>query len=87
MQYSYEYDKVFEVGDHVAALGWPVDDEHLGSLAPAARQSLSGEGFSAPCIATVLYPYFLNPWAPWWRPRQECFTPTEPAPDSLGEAA
>ena len=28
---------------------------------------MAGEGMSAPCISSVVYAYWLNPWAPWWK--------------------
>ena len=69
IQYSYEFDKVFEGTDHIAALGWDVDDPGFIGMTASAKKSLSGEGMSAPCIALVSYAYWLNPHAPWWKKR------------------
>ena len=67
IQYSFEFDKVFECEDHLAALGWPADDVGFANLTAAALKSMAGEGMSAPCISSVVYAYWLNPWAPWWK--------------------
>ena len=66
MQYSFEFDRVFDSNDHLSALGWPADDPGFAALSATETKSLLGEGFSAPCIAAVAYAYFLNPLAPWW---------------------
>jgi hypothetical protein len=72
IQYSFEFDKVFECTDHTSALGWPPEDEGLADLTPHALKSLAGEGMSAPCIGSVLYAFWLNPWAPWWKSKDCC---------------
>ena len=67
LQYSFEFDQIFDGTDALAALGWPIDDPGLKGLSPTHLSSLIGDGFSAPCISLVQYCYWLNPYAPWWR--------------------
>jgi len=40
--------------------------EGFEDMSEGQIKSLVGEGLSAPWIATVIYAYFLNPYAPWW---------------------
>jgi hypothetical protein len=64
VQYSFEHEVVFKAENHLSALGWPL--EGFEDLSECQIKSLVGEGLSAPWIATVIYAYFLNPYAPWW---------------------
>ncbi len=66
-QYSFEFDKVFECDDHIAAIGWPLDDPGFQGLSVTALKGMAGEGMSAPCLSSCLYAYWLNPYAPWWK--------------------
>ena len=69
--YSFEFDCLLDASDHIAALGWPADDENLWTLSKANRKSMTGDGMSAPCIASCVYAYWLNPFAPWWQEKAE----------------
>ena len=40
-------------------------------LTNAQLKNLSGEAFTAPIAAMVLYSYWLNPWGIWFKPMGE----------------
>jgi hypothetical protein len=65
MWYSYEDDIVLSGWAHLKAIGVP-DDVQIGGLSDNDMRSLSGEAFSAPCVAHVLLCYYANPWGRWW---------------------
>jgi hypothetical protein len=65
--FSYEMDRVITIDDVLALHGhipWP--ESLSGSLTLSQAQSLCGECFAVPSIATVIGAYCLQPWGPWW---------------------
>ena len=64
--YSYEHDCILSGQAHLRAMGWP---SNVGTCTYSNHEcrTLAGEAFSLPCLSAVLYAYYLNPHAPWWR--------------------
>jgi hypothetical protein len=73
LPYSYEYDCVLSGQDALALQGFP----DPFSCAPPHEfvdqevRSLAGEAFFLPSCMSVVYAYYLNPSAPWWRAATE----------------
>ena len=65
--YSYELDVAFSGYDSLLVHGFPSDVAPRNRFSERDLKSLAGESFFLPCITSVVYAYFLNPGAPWWR--------------------
>ena len=68
-KYSYELDSCLSPADQLAMMGLPWKAVRVArdTMSSAELKSLSGEGFSCPCIASMCYAYWANPYGPWWR--------------------
>eukprot|EP00959_Pyramimonas_sp_CCMP1952_P475295 9504103-Pyramimonas_sp.AAC.3 len=66
MLYSFEMDYVLSGSDMMRLQGWPAITD-LSHFSSNQLRKLSGEGFSLPCIAAILYPFYLCPTMPWWQ--------------------
>lgn len=62
--YSFELDRVLDGQDTMMLQGWSRNG--LSSFGSDLLRHLSGEGYTLPCAAVVLYSYWLNASAPWW---------------------
>ena len=65
--YAYELDVALSGYDSLLVHGFPSDVAPRNRFSERDLKSLAGESFFLPCITSVVYAYFLNPGAPWWR--------------------
>ena len=68
MRYSYAHDCLLSGRDHLLLQGLPKGQAPRSEFTDAAARNLAGEAFSLPCMATATAAFWLNPWAPWWKP-------------------
>ena len=67
--YSYEYDTVLSGRDCLSLQGFPT----APSVAPPHKfedhdiRALAGESHFLPVMGSLVYAYWLNPLAPWWK--------------------
>ena len=71
--YSFELDCVFTSKEMCYSQGWPADlstfSEAFGGFSNWAIQELAGASYSLPVCTCVAYSFWLNPYAPWWKPK------------------
>ena len=69
-KYSYEADCILSGAHHLISLGFPhhCATKASGLFSEHELRNLIGEGFALPCVATVVFLFFCNPYGPWWRP-------------------
>lgn len=68
--YSFSDDMTLSGMDHLLLMGFPRSCAPLRAFSDHQLRSLSGEGFALACLMTVIYPFYLNPYAPWWHPEE-----------------
>ena len=67
--YNYEHNVVLSGADHLRLQGFPPGQVSPCGSATAddADRDVAGEAFTLPCVTSVVYGFYLNPDAPWWR--------------------
>ena len=68
IMYSFEHDFVLSGHDMLLSLGIPRAQAPQKEFSNGELRSMSGEGYPAPLIGALTMLFWLNPWAPWWRP-------------------
>ena len=63
--YSYSEDCLLAADDHLAMQGIPAVAA-ASNMSASEKRILAGQAFSAPVSNSLLYIYYLNPYADWW---------------------
>ena len=66
--YSYEHSFILAGTQMMALQGVPDGQAPPSQFKDSECRSLAGEAYFAASMATATAAFFLNPWAPWWKP-------------------
>jgi hypothetical protein len=61
-------DRVLRGDDAMRLQGWP--HHKLHKFSSHILRELAGKSFALPTMACVMYCFYLNPMAPWWKPAE-----------------
>ena len=70
--FSFEAQLVLRGAAALQLMGWPEAYRRSGSAAVSSNslRDLAGEGTHLPCLAAVIWAYFVNPRGAWWTEEQ-----------------